>query len=339
MTTTTERDGVREIDETDARRVAVLGGGRMGEAVGTILAMAGAAVTVWEINDERRQALARARPMLKVAAEIGPAIEGAGTVFFAVPGPAFVDVARAYAPFARGDHVVLHGARGVCDGFQLPHQIVKSETCAKKIGVLGGPLYFADAEHKRPLFVVIASRFDEVVARTRALVHGTPIRLHPARDVVGVEVAGAISNVTAIATGIADGLSMGETARGVLAARGLSEATRLGLALGAELSTFGGLAGVGDLIPRKVSSTERHNDLGRRVASGENPEEVVRAMAGAVEGVMTAREARKKARAIGLDLPLIEGIVRILDEGASAYEVLDRVLSLDLSLGRELASP
>jgi glycerol-3-phosphate dehydrogenase (NAD(P)+) len=335
MTTTSTT--LSDENGTDARRVAVLGGGRMGEAVGTILAMAGAKVVVWEIDEARRKALALARPMLRVTDAIGEAIEGAGTVFFAVPGPAFVDVARAYAPYARGDHVVLHGARGVCDGFLLPHQVVKNETCAKKIGVLGGPLYFADAEHKRPLFVVIASRFDEVIARTRALVHGTPIRLHPARDVIGVEVAGAISNVTAIATGFADGLTMGETARGVLAARGLSEATRLGLALGAELSTFGGLAGVGDLIPRKVSSTERHAELGRRVASGEPAAEVVRAMAGAVEGVMTAREARKKARALGLDLPLVEAVVRILDEGANAYEILDRVLSLDLHLGRELA--
>lgn len=322
----------------DAKRVAVLGGGRMGEAVGAILARAGGKVSVWEIDDGRREALAKSRKELVATSSIEEACADAGTIFFAVPGPAFVDVARAYAPFARGDHVVLHGARGVSSDFMLPHQVIVKETCAKKIGALGGPLYFADLENKRPLFVVIASRFDEVIARTKNLVAGTPIRLHPARDVTGVEVASAISNVTAIASGLSDGLSLGETAKGVLAARGLSEATRLGLALGAELSTFGGLAGVGDLIPRKVSSTERHQELGKRVASGEHAGDVVASMQGSVEGIVTAREAAKKARALGLELPLVDAVVRIIDEGANARELLDRVLLLDLHLGRELAA-
>src|SRR5690606_13524989 len=113
--------------------------------------------------------------------------------------------------------------------------------------------------------------------------------LHPVRDVVGVEVAGAISNVTALAVGMCETLSFGETARGVLLARGLSEATRLGIALGGDPATFGGLAGVGDLIPRRVSSTERHYEVGRRVAAGERVDDVLASMEGCVEGVITAR--------------------------------------------------
>jgi glycerol-3-phosphate dehydrogenase (NAD(P)+) len=252
-----------------------------------------------------------------------------------VPAFAFDAVAEAYAPYALGDHIVLHAARGVGEGFVLPHQAIRHHTCARKIGALGGPLYFDDLEKRRPLFVALGARFPEVSRRVKALTDKTPVRLHPGPDLLGIEIAGAISNVSHLAAGMADGLELGQTARGVILCQGLAEATLLGTALGAEASTFAGLAGVGDLIPREVSSTARHDEVGKCMASGDSLEDAMASVEGHVEGVLTAREARAKGKALGLELPLINAVADILDGEADPALRLDEVLDLDLSLGAE----
>lgn len=320
--------------------VAVLGAGRLGQAVGAVLCAGGADVRLWEVNDKARaeveqECRAGILAGARVSAELGEVMEGAGTVIVAVPGPVFAEVAKAYGEYALGDHIVLHAARGVGEGFLLPHDAIRRFTCAKKIGALGGPLYFADLAERRPLFVALGTNFPEVTARIKKLTEGTPVRLHPCADVVGIEVAGAISNVSHLAAGMAEELELGQTARGVLLCRGLSEAMKLGVALGADPATFSGLAGVGDLIPREVSSTMRHDEMGRRLARGEALSECLQQMEGHVEGVTTAREARKKAKDLDLDLPLMCAVADILDGEADPGLRLDEVLDLDLELGGE----
>lgn len=325
--------------KADSHKIAILGAGRLAQAVAAILKAAGGDVKLWEHHEDARKALAKeAPPRLKgceVVGDIEEALDGAGTIFFGVPAPAMSAVADAYAPYALGDHIVLHAARGVGEGFVLPHQAVRDRTAARKIGALGGPLYFDDLERRRPLFVALGARFPEVTRRVTALTDKTPVRLHPCKDVVGIEIAGAISNVSHLAAGMADGLELGQTARGVILCRGLAEATQLGTALGADPATFSGLAGVGDLIPREVSSTARHDEVGRCMASGDSLEDAMGQVEGHVEGVLTAREARDKGRALGLELPLINAVADILDGEADPALRLDEVLDLDLSLGAE----
>lgn len=321
---------------------AILGAGRLAQAVAAILKAAGGTVRLWERSDEAREALLKKNePRVKGCAITGDlleAIDGAGTVFFGVPAFAFPAVAEAYAPYARGDHVVLHAARGVAEGFELPHQAIRRHTCAKMVGALGGPLYFDDLEKRRPLFVALGARFPEVVRRTKQLTDGTPVRLHPGKDLTGIEVAGAISNVGHLAAGMVDELELGKTARGVILCRSLAEATLLGTALGADVSTFAGLAGVGDLIPREVSSTARHDEVGHRIAAGDSLDDAMAAVEGHVEGVLTAREAARRGKALGLELPLITAVADILDGNADPALRLDEVLDQDLSLGLEAAS-
>jgi glycerol-3-phosphate dehydrogenase (NAD(P)+) len=145
-----------------------------------------------------------------------------------------------------------------------------------------------------------------------------------------VESAGAISNVSALASGMADALELGETAQGMLLARGLAEAQRLGLALGAEPQTFAGAAGVGDLIPRRVTSTDRHREVGARVARGEDLDAVLAATGGPVEGVVTAKAALPEVARLKLKLPLIEGVARILTGEGDPRATLEALLQLDL---------
>jgi glycerol-3-phosphate dehydrogenase (NAD(P)+) len=300
----------------------------MARAVARILALARVETRVWSRDPARVEALAKELPSLHRAQSLAEATEGAETIFLAVPASALLSVAEQYGESAKGDHVVIHAVRGVGAGFLLPHQMIRAKTCVRKIGVLGGPLQSPELDGKRPLAAVLASRFAETIHALQSLTANTPVIIHGSRDVIGVEIAGAISNVAAIAAGMSDALELGETARGLLLTRGLAEARKLGAAFGADPATFAGLAGVGDLIPRPVSSTDRHRQLGGKLAKGTGLATALEAIAGEVEGIVTAHEAVRVAAKLGLDLPLMRAVENVLDERVAAKTALDELLRM-----------
>ncbi len=313
------------------RAMAIVGGGRLARAAGLILGRSGA-IKLWARSQAQRETIAEEIPHITVTSELGEAIAGASLVFLAVPAAAMLEVAERYGAFATGDHLVLNASRGVGPGFLLPHQMIRAKTCVRKIAALGGPLYTRELALGRPLSAVVASRYSEPIALLRELTRGGPVTIHATKDIVGVEVAGAISNAAHLAAGLADALELGETARGVLLTHGLIEARRLGIALGAVPETFTGLAGVGDLIPRKVTSTERHYQLARRLIETGDLEQATRASEGHVEGVTTAREAAKKAEALKIPCPLMRALASILDGEAEPARALEAVLRLAIDL-------
>ena len=315
--------------------MAILGGGRLAIRIAQLMAHTSTTTRLWARNPKTLAELKGTFKKSVVSNDMATVCQDADVVFFCVPAKALREVAMLYAPHARGDHIVFHACRGVGEAFLLPHQAIRQVTCVRKVGVLGGPLYFDEASRDRPMVAVVASKYDEVPEMLKRLVAGTPVRMHVSQDVIGVEVAGAISNVGALASGMADALEMGETARGVLLTRGLGEATRLGLRLGADLATFSGLAGVGDLIPRHVSSTKRHRDVGGLVAQGSSLEGALQSVEGCVEGVVTAQEATALATRLKLRLPLIRTVDDILQGKGNPRAALEEILKMDLELDRE----
>jgi glycerol-3-phosphate dehydrogenase (NAD(P)+) len=313
---------------------ALLGTGRMAARVLDVLGALGRPVRLWGRSQDEATKLAEGRARVEVAGSVAEACGPADMIFMAVPAAAVREVADSFGAVARGDHVVLHASRGVAPGFLLPHQAIRAVTCVKKIGVLGGPLYFDDLKSGHPLAAVVGARYGDVAAQLRALTAGGPVRLHPTTDITGVEIAGAISNVSALAAGMADELGMGETARGVLLTHGLEDASRIGRALGAEARTFTGLAGVGDLIPRRVSSTERHHQVGALLAKGRSLQEALGTVEGCVEGVATTCEAVELAARRGFELPMVGAVEDVLEGRRPAAEALDDVLRRDFVLGR-----
>ncbi len=321
-----------------SRRVAIIGGGRLAfGALGMVRAAtaAGARFTVqgFARSEGGRQVLRDGGAV--VAASVAAAIDGADIVVVCVPAPALLGLVEEAAPRATGDQVVLHAARGVGAGFALPHQVLRGGSCWKKIAVIGGPLYLDDAGSGRILNAAIASRFDEALAAVRGLVKGAPIRLSATHDIVGVELCGALSNVGHLATGLAAGAGLSETDQGLLHVRALLEAGRFGRAMGAERGTFSGLAGVGDLIPRRVSSQKKHKDIGHAIAVGgigagarDDDDDVTSTL----EGAITAREGVRFADHHHVDAPLMRAVVAILDEGKPAGATLKEVLDTDLGL-------
>jgi glycerol-3-phosphate dehydrogenase (NAD(P)+) len=166
------------------------------------------------------------------------------------------------------------------------------------------------------------------------LTEGAPVAFHPTRDIVGVEVAGAVANVASLAAGMAEGLGLGDTARGVLIARGIIESRYLGVALGASSETFTGLAGLGELIPSSVTSTDRHIEVGRMLADGARVDDALARVDGHVEGILTAQEAVGRARALNLELPLIGAVHDVISSARAARSALEDILARPLPLDR-----
>lgn len=313
-------------------KMAVIGGGPLARAIAHILQPGAADVHLWARSEDARVRLRDQLPQTTVHHELEQALSEASVVFLAVPADQLLEVAERYGAQARGDQVVLTAARGVGPGFQLPHEMIRARTCVRKIGVLGGPIHARELATGRQINAVLASRFPEVIEWVRRLTHSSPIALHGSRDIVGVQVAGAISNVASIAAGMADALELGDTARGVLLTHGLVDAKKLGVALGGSEKTFGGLAGLGELIPRHVTSMDRHLEVGAKLAAGTSLEETLQAVEGHVEGVLTAQEAMKVAQDKGLELLLVRAVVQVLTGEAGAREALEAVLRHSLEL-------
>ncbi len=262
---------------------------------------------------------ARFPDRLAVTAELGAALEGAADVLVAVPSHAFRGVLEAVA--ATGH--VLPGLAWATKGFELetgylPHRVV-AEVLALELptAVLSGPTFAAEVGAGLPSAMTIASRDDDYALRLAHAISNDTFRAYTSNDIVGVEVGGATKNVYAIGAGICDGLGFGANTRIALLTRGLAEMTRLGVALGADQATFMGLAGMGDLVLTCTDDQSRNRRLGLALAAGHTAEAAQREIGQVVEGVLGARAVQAVARKVGVQMPIVDQIYRILYEGVT----------------------
>ena len=180
-------------------------------------------------------------------------------------------------------------------------------------GVLSGPSFAQEVARQQPTALVAASPHAAVRDALVAAFHGPAVRVYANDDIVGVEVGGAVKNVLAIATGLCDGLALGLNARAALITRGLAEMTRFGLALGARAETFMGLSGLGDLVLTATGDLSRNRKIGLLLAEGHTLAEAVASLGHVAEGVYCARTVVQRARYLGIDMPIAEGVVALLD--------------------------
>jgi glycerol-3-phosphate dehydrogenase (NAD(P)+) len=212
----------------------------------------------------------------------------------------------------------------LCKGFEAPgdsagalglmgHEIRATVAPQLHAGVLSGPSFAQEVARGQPTALVAASEHASVRAALVAAFHSTTLRVYANEDTVGVEVGGAVKNVLAIATGLCDGLNLGLNARAALITRGLSEMTRLGLALGARADTFMGLSGLGDLVLTATGDLSRNRKVGQLLAQGLSLQQAVDSLGHVAEGVYSARTVVQRARALGVDMPISEAVVALLD--------------------------
>ena len=223
----------------------------------------------------------------------------------------------------------------LCKGFdtesaRLPHQVAASELGATAVGgVLSGPSFAQEVARGFPTALTLASA-DPAVAQVIAReLHHERLRIYSSDDVAGVEVAGAVKNVMAIAAGISDGLGLGLNARAALITRGLAEITRLGLRFGGRIETFMGLAGAGDLILTCTGDLSRNRTVGLGLARGLALHRILDDLGHVAEGVYTARAVDRVARDLAVEMPITRAVCSVLDENVGAREAVQQLLQRD----------
>ncbi|GJI91364.1 MULTISPECIES: NAD(P)H-dependent glycerol-3-phosphate dehydrogenase [Duganella] len=326
------------------RKVAVLGAGAWGTAVAMALAQRHD-VLLWGRNDAALQEMGRVRenteylpgypfpPGLNVAAGFDAAL-----AHVAAPDSLLI----AACPVA-GLRPLLESLKGrtipnvvwLCKGFEygtglLPHQIVR-EVLGPGVagGALSGPSFAQEVARGLPCALTIASSSAALRDCVVATVHGGNLRVYSSEDLVGVEVGGAVKNVLAIATGVADGLGLGLNARAALITRGLAEITRLGTTLGGQTETFMGLTGMGDLILTCTGDLSRNRRVGLGLAQGKALDTIVQELGHVAEGVPCSKAVRELAANLGVDMPITNAVAGVLFDGDQPQAMVARLLSRD----------
>ena len=215
----------------------------------------------------------------------------------------------------------------LCKGFEadtglMPHEVQAQAAPQLQAGALNGPSFALEVARAQPTALVAASVHAAVRHALVKAFHGPVLRVYANDDIVGVEVGGAVKNVLAIATGLCDGLDLGLNARAALITRGLAEMTRLGVALGAKPETFMGLSGLGDLVLTATGDLSRNRQVGLLLAQGQSLAQAITSLGHVAEGVYSARTVLQRAQSLGVDMPITEAVVRLLDGDLKASEAL-----------------
>jgi len=318
---------------------AILGSGGWGTAMAIILAQkSGNAVRLWCANahtatelqqhrENRRQLPGVSIPAsIAVTSDPAEAVEHADAWIVAIPTAFLRSTIRRFHGLAPTNVTVISLTKGLeIATFQRPTEIVVEELGVTRFAVLSGPSHAEEVAHNQPTSLVAASTDPVLAEWVQRYCGGDRFRIYTSRDLVGVELAGALKNVMGVAAGICDGLGFGDNAKSALLTRGLVEMQRFGVAHGADPATFGGLAGLGDLITTCFSKHGRNRRAGERIAKGATLAEV---MAGpqVAEGIFTAKSVYERAMAAGLDVPICSGVYRILYEGRPARDAVEDLL-------------
>ncbi|HUP86951.1 MAG TPA: NAD(P)H-dependent glycerol-3-phosphate dehydrogenase [Acidimicrobiales bacterium] len=319
-------------------KVAVIGAGSWGTAVASIAA-AKAPTWLWARRQELADQIERDHRNPAYLADVAlpdelhgtssleEAVTDAEVVVMGVPSHGFREVLAEAAPYVGATVPVVSLTKGVEQGsLKRMTEVIAELVPGRPAGVLTGPNLAKEILAGFPAASVVALADSSICVDLQRLFSTNAFRVYTNPDVVGCEVAGALKNVMAIASGMADGMGFGDNTRAALITRGLAELTRLGVALGGQPLTFSGLAGMGDLVATCISRQSRNRHVGEELGKGKTIEEITAAMNMVAEGVKTSRAVVDLAAAHGVEMPIAEQVVAVLYEGKRAADVIPSLM-------------
>ena len=321
-------------------RLSVLGAGSWGTTFAGVLADGGADVTLWARREEVAREIReqhsnrgylpdhRLPDAVHGTSHLEEALEGADGVVLAIPAQSLRATLEQWPALPAVPLLSL--IKGIERGTDA--RISEIITAAGRadpglVGVLSGPNLSAEIAERRPCASVVAAPTQEIADVLASWCEAPYLRAYTSTDVTGVEIAGAVKNVVAIAVGAATGLGHGHNTTASLITRGLAEITRLGVALGGRRETFSGLAGMGDLVPTCASPLSRNHRLGLALGRGLDVEAAAAEVGQTAEGVATARAVADLSAGLDVDMPITRAVVAVVDEGARIDEVTTALLS------------
>ena len=328
---------------TRPHRIAVFGAGSWGTALAISLAGSGHRTALWARRPEAAARMRRARrnptylpnvsipEAVQITADLERAAGAADWWVVATPSQAVRAVAERLRPHVRPGLAVTSVAKGIENGTLMTTTQVLADALPslpkERIGVLYGPSHAEEVAAGTPTTVVAAAPAPDVAQAMQRLFMTPRLRVYVNADVIGVEIAGSVKNVLAIAAGISDGVGYGDNTKAALVTRGLAEMKRLGLALGAQPATFAGLAGIGDLVVTCMSRHSRNRALGEAVGRGRTLAEVEAETSMVAEGVRTTESVLALAARHNLEMPITEAVYAVLFEGRQPAEMMAALMT------------
>ena len=324
----------------DTTHVSVLGAGSWGTALAAVLARNGVATTLWGRDPAALASMAQTRhnarylpelelpESLRFESDLAAAVRVAQVLLIVTPSHAFRELIEHIAPDVAPGAGIAWATKGFDPASgRFLHEIVAERLPGVPAAIVTGPSFAREVAQGLPTAVTVHSAYAEFAQQIAHLLHSTLFRAYTGSDVIGAELGGAMKNVLAVATGVADGMRLGLNARAGLITRGLNEMLRLGAAIGARAETLMGLAGLGDLVLTCTGDLSRNRRLGLALGHGKKLAEAVAEIGQVVESIETVDTVMRLAERDGLELPISHGVQRVLHEEITPTEAMRELLA------------
>ena len=320
-------------------KVGVIGAGSWGIALAKLLRTNGNEVTVWSIVEEEVAMLRREHehidklPGVKLpedvlfTTDLKEAIVGKEFLILAVPSVFTRSTAKSMAPFVKAGQIVVCVAKGIEeDTLMTISDVTEQEIPSADVAVMCGPSHAEEVGIGLPTTVVAGAKTESTAKKIQDLFMNEVFRVYISPDILGIELGGSLKNVIALAAGVADGMGYGDNTKAALITRGIAEISRLGVKMGGAAETFGGLAGIGDLIVTCASVHSRNRKAGYLMGQGKTMKEAMDEVKMVVEGVYSAKAAAKLGKKYNVSLPIIEEVNKVLFEDKSPKEAVNELM-------------
>ncbi len=326
-------------------KISVIGAGAFGTAMAIAAERAGNDVVLWAHDPEVTAAIRETGenpdylprmalgPRITATSDLVEAAQFADIVFMVVPSHHYREVLTNLRPHLAGRTKVISGTKGIENESLDRMSVISAEVLGDQLAafaVLSGPTFAIETARADPTVAVIASKNTDFAQEVQSVMSSAAFRLYHSNDVTGVELAGSLKNVIAIAAGVLEGLGLGSNTNAALITRGLHEITRLGVALGGRLETFAGLAGMGDLVLTCTGALSRNRTVGALLGKGQKLEDILRDAKFVAEGLKTSKSARALAEQHQIEMPITTEMYRVIYENASPREGIQRLMSRTL---------
>lgn len=320
--------------------IAVLGAGSWGTALALLLQGKGHHVNLWMRNREQYQEMCETRENkhylpgvhipeeLKLFTDLEEAVRNVEIILVSVPTQSVRGVMKQILPYINSKQIIVNTSKGLEQNTLLRiSEVVEEVAPGQPFVALSGPSHAEEVCKGMPTTIVVASKERKIAEFVQDVFITPTFRVYTNPDIVGVELGGALKNVIAFGAGIVDGLGYGDNAKAALMTRGIREIARLGKAMGADLATFAGLSGIGDLIVTCTSMHSRNRRAGILIGQGKNLEETLKEIGMVVEGITTTKAAYQLAQEYQIEMPITKEIFNVLYEGTSTADAVGNLMT------------
>jgi len=326
------------------KNIGVIGAGSWGTALAITLSGKGHQVKIWDINAEHLAEMKANRENvrylpdikfndnLQIVDAVEEAIRGTDIVLFSAPAQHFRSALKGAMPYLTPDMIMVNVAKGIEQKSLLRMSEIAEELLAESMPdyqyvALSGPSHAEEVGRTMPTTVAVAAKNLKLAEEVQDIFMTDRFRVYTNDDIIGVELGGALKNIIALGAGISDGMGYGDNAKAAMMTRGIVEITRLGVKLGADIHTFSGLTGIGDLIVTCTSMHSRNRRCGIMIGEGMRPAEATEKVGMVVEGMFTTEAAYALAQKVGVEMPITEGIYGIINDKIDARDAVDALMS------------